>query len=457
MVGMRTDNWYSKLLRQAGYPDEDFLDSDSKNLIRGSFVALILKLLGAVSGFGLAVLLGRTLGAEATGIYYLSLSIVTFAAVVGRFGLDNPLLRWTAVHSENQHWSLLRAVIQKGFLISLMTGITATLILFVSAPFLADKLFQEPGLIEPLRLMSISIIPMALLLLYGEVFKGLRKTGLAIFLQTVEAPTITLMAALILIPFWHLEGAVYSYVTASVVALVTAHLILRGYIPLLQATRDRFPIKDMLSPAIPLLVVAIMQIAMQLSATVILGIWEKSSAVGTFGVSTRTVQLMGFFLVAVNSVIAPRIAALYQEGKLAELARIAQFAAFLVTIASLPLLALFIVAPEWILRIFGVDFLGGKAALSILGIGRLVSLVTGPSGLILIMCGNERTLMKAVCLASACQLLFCLLLIPPLGITGAAIAASLGLICLNLSTFEMVRRRHGILVLPIPRKKNRVL
>ncbi len=67
------------------------LDSHMIEVVRGTSVALGMKVLAVGLGFGLNVLLARLLGAEGAGVYYLALTVTSIAAVVGRIGLDNAL------------------------------------------------------------------------------------------------------------------------------------------------------------------------------------------------------------------------------------------------------------------------------------------------------------------------------------------------------------------------------
>jgi O-antigen/teichoic acid export membrane protein len=68
-----------------------------KHLFQGSVkkvsVIFTLRIFGAILSLGFQALLARVLGAEKTGIYFLTLTFATTGMILSRVGLDNFLLR----------------------------------------------------------------------------------------------------------------------------------------------------------------------------------------------------------------------------------------------------------------------------------------------------------------------------------------------------------------------------
>ena len=409
-----------------------------------------VRLAGAALSFGFTVSLARLLGAEGTGMYYLALSAVTASAVVSRLGMDNALVRFVAVDSAAEHWSRIRGLHRSVVAIALVTGTAVTAVVAGLAPIVADGLFSTPELETPLRWMTLAILPLSLSLLHAELLKGLHHAFAATLVQTVVIPGASLLALMVLVPRWGVSGAVWAYVAAAVVACAAGAYLWHAATPMLRGLQGGFPIRRLLVTAAPLLVVAVLQLGMPLATTVVLGIWRTNSEVGVFGAASRTAQLTSFFLVAINTVAAPRFAALHAQDDHEALARAARGAAATVAAASSPLLAVFFFAPELTMHVFGGEFVAGGQALRILSLGQFVNVCTGPVGVLLMMSGHERVLMKSVVGASIFQIVASLVLIPGLGMTGAAAANAASLCVLNVSALVMVRRLLRITVLPIP-------
>ena len=87
--------------------------------------------------------------------------------------------------------------------------------------------------------------------------------------------------------------------------------------------------------------------------------------------------------------------------------------------------------------------------LVVLAIGQFINVSTGSVGFVLIMAGNERLARNNTLLAATVSLVLNVLLIPPLGALGAAIATAASIASLNLSAAYLVKRRLGILTIPL--------
>jgi O-antigen/teichoic acid export membrane protein len=165
--------------------------------------------------------------------------------------------------------------------------------------------------------------------------------------------------------------------------------------------------------------------------------------VGVLGVAVRTATLTSLLLVAVNSIAAPKFAALWAKGDHEALQRLAVKSTALITLLAAPLLLAFIVFPSFILGLFGADFKEGAIALSILAAGQFVNAATGSVGFLLIMTGHERQLWKSVALAALLSLLMSGLIMGGAGLIMAALAVAVPLAMQNiLSSFYAMRYLH---------------
>jgi O-antigen/teichoic acid export membrane protein len=93
-------------------------------------------------------------------------------------------------------------------------------------------------------------------------------------------------------------------------------------------------------------------------------------------------------------------------------------------VIALPLLLL----AEFVLRLFEDAFVAGSSALRILLVGQVVSAMAGSVGYIMMMTGHERQAAFVTLGATAGNILLNLMLIPPFGMEGAAVARAVTLI-----------------------------
>jgi O-antigen/teichoic acid export membrane protein len=76
--------------------------------------------------------------------------------------------------------------------------------------------------------------------------------------------------------------------------------------------------------------------------------------------------------------------------------------------------------------------------------GQLIKAFCGQSGTLTTMTGHQKVLTKVLSLASVLNVALCVLLIPPLGITGAALATSVSGVAWNVVMVVIIWRRFGI-------------
>ena len=90
------------------------LDMHSREVLSGAALAFVLRAVGAGLAFALNVVIGRLLGAEGAGLYFMALSVVTIGAVITKLGLDNTLLRFIASGASSGDWSRVLGVFRMG-------------------------------------------------------------------------------------------------------------------------------------------------------------------------------------------------------------------------------------------------------------------------------------------------------------------------------------------------------
>ena len=419
-------------------------DARLKEVISNASLAFVLKGLGAVLGFSFNVLLGRMLGAEGAGLYYLSLSVITMATVVGRLGLDKSLLRFTAANAEAQDWASVSGLYRRGMRIALGTSILAAVVLLIAAPWIGKVLFSEPDLVAPLRWMALSIPAVSLLLLHGEVLKGLKKIPQALAVNTIGVPLLSIGLAAILGSLWGVSGVAIAYGLAALIVLFVGVALWRRAAPALQGLRGEFDSRVLFAASWPLFWVAFTALVMAKVDTFILGIWMDSRAVGIYGAAVRVANLTNFILVAVNAIASAEFAALYAQGDITALGKLARatarFMAVVAFVVTLPLL----IVPGWVLGLFGPDFVVGANVLRIVAIGQLVNVAAGSTGPLLMMTGHEKVLQRIVMASAVFSVGLYLVLIRFFGIEGAAAARALSLMLMNLLAVLAIQKHVGV-------------
>jgi O-antigen/teichoic acid export membrane protein len=215
------------------------------------------------------------------------------------------------------------------------------------------------------------------------------------------------------------------------------------------------PWSKLLKSCIPLLITQIMLLSITWSSTLALGVWGSKNDVGIFGAAIRASMLISFLLVSMNSIIAPKISALYVSNNLAELESMARKSAALLTVIATPIIFFIILFPDMIMSIFGNEFSEGGQLLLILALGQFINVGTGSVGYLLIMSGNEVTMRNNTIIFGLLAIILNIWLVPRFGAMGAALATAIGMSLLNISACVLVWRKLKIIPIPFIKKRCR--
>ncbi len=411
-----------------------------------------------VSSFGLRVtymgftfltniILARFLGATDFGIYTYTVSWAYLLGVFGTVGLDNLLVREVAVYHSKSSWGLLRGILnwanQISFLVSLALGIVGVAIAF------ATGMAQDPPLFLAFCLAMAALPFTALRNLRRGVMRGLQQVTLGLVPEMLIAPIA--IAILITTAFLFLQDqltaawCVSIYTLVTVITLLISQIFLKKALPTqVSLIAPQYQIRKWLKSALPFMLLEGIYVINARVDILMLGSLHSITDAGIYVPVNRGAQLINFVLMALSSALAPAIARLYAEGKLAELQTTVVKTARFALLPTCIITAILIVGSSWYLSLFGTEFIHGKNALIILCIGQLIFTVTGLGGLLLNMTGNEKY--TAITGGASAVLNTCLnyILISRWGLMGAAIATSISLLLMNFSNIILVRRRLGI-------------
>jgi O-antigen/teichoic acid export membrane protein len=419
-----------------------------QGIIGETVFAFVMKVLAACSGFLLNIVLARLLGAEGTGVYYLALSCISIAIMVSQFGLGQTLLRFIAVSSLQGDWVAIRGIIKISQRLCLSLAFLVSVSIFFSSSFLSAYFFHNSSLEVLIQWMVFAIVPGALFVLYGYSLQALRKINESIFITSVCMPLLSALLMCILIPEFGIKGSIWSYVIASWATLFFSFYLWRKFTPQLLGIEGFFKVSSLLKSNIPLFWVSLSQLTMVWSSSIMLGMWSTERDVGLFNIANKTALLVSFILSCVNTVIAPKFASIYHEGNFKELQDLVSRATALMVVIAAPIAIIMIIFPQYIMSLFGNQFIEGANILIILAIGQFVYVVTGAVGYLLTMSGHERMMKNIMILCSLLIVSMNYLLIPRFGAQGAAIATSITLIFQNVAIAFVIWKIMGIVAIP---------
>jgi O-antigen/teichoic acid export membrane protein len=424
-------------------------DASFAQLIGGTAIALALKALGACLALALNIAIGRMLGAEGAGLYFLALSVATIGAVVSKLGLDNSLLRFVAHGRANDDGNSVHGVFRLAISSAAIASITAMVAVFLLAPWLAEEALGEAAAAPIIQVMSIGILTFAMMTLMAESLKGLSRIAYSMLVSGTLYPAIALAALWPLVGRFGVAGAATAYVVGTGTAAFIGWMMWRAHSSKIDAPNPGFDRQTLIESCGPLWAMSIINRGiLPWAPLLLLGVWGTTEEVGVFGAAVRIATLIAFFLTAANSVLAPKFVELHSKGDIAGLGRLTRNFAMFMTLATSPFFIVLIVMNQTIMGLFGSEFAIGGTALMILAMGQAVNTMTGSVGNLLMMTGHERDIRNTSVFGGALTVGLSLLLIPLYGFIGAAIATASSVAAMNVISVLLIKKRLGINVMP---------
>jgi len=412
-------------------------------ILGGSLLSLALRVFAVALTFVFNVLVARRFGAEGAGLYGLAITVITMSMTLALFGLDHASVKFVAAaQSVRAFWRVERLSVNAVLIVLALSTASAVAVYF-SRTTLASEVFSEPGLKNLLAIMSIAIVPLALARLAAACLRAVKRLFAALMAESVLVP---LMGTLILLAATDqtIEIAGIAHVSASIAAAIFGlslwwRFVRRHHMPSPADNNERLA-GDLARAGVPMMGIALADISSRWIVIYMIGILGEASDVGIFRVSLQIATLLGFLVIANNSIVAPKIAALYGAGNVAAIGQIWRFSVGLILALGIPASVLFMVFPTFLLSLFGPEFAAAQTTLQILVLGQLVNLATGPVGMILIMTGRERVSLANSAASALVVLVLSFMLLPNYGVDGAAAALAIGLGLRNIIAAYLVWR-----------------
>jgi O-antigen/teichoic acid export membrane protein len=176
----------------------------------------------------------------------------------------------------------------------------------------------------------------------------------------------------------------------------------------------------------------------------LLGVHLGAREVGIYSVALTTAAFVPVLLDSLNTIFGPVISELHPKGELELLKRLYQASTKWCLALTWPLVCVIVLHAEDLMRIFGNDFAHGGTALAVLALAQLVNVAVGSAGQLLIMTGLQRIEFRIRVAAAALSIIFLLLLVPWLGVSGAAIAFGATIALTNLLRLGFVFSKLSI-------------
>ncbi len=419
--------------------------------LRSSLLQQILKsaglrLVSVLAMFAITVLIARNATTEQFGQYsfYLSLYFILLIPVAG--GLPQLLVREVASLSKAQKLDQL---------LSLMRGVrryNLLLLVTIVCGLVAALAWCNAGEVSPYLVLLAATPAYLAMAASGAYMRGRGEVFIGQLPEFLIRPVVHLICVgmyLLLVDQVHLLSllltAAASYWIAGILSWVMAEKYDYSDLKRLHNYVD-VSWKPLLNSLWPLTLVAGVQVLNAQIGILFLGGMASEESVALFKVAQTLTNPLNILLSVFALVMQPRFAAHFAAKDMHALQRQFAWVALAAFALVIPVVSAFILFPDvFLVTIFGADYASAEGTLVMLSIAGLVNCSMGCVGVLLNMTGYEKESLKGVVLSLLVNIGACYLLVPPLGVYGAAIAFLFNIVMWNVYLAYVAYSKLGVL------------
>ena len=402
------------------------------------------------------VIVTRQLSAADAGIYFEAVALFMVLLSLGTLGADTGVLRSLPAALARGESAAVPLYLKTAVWVPVVWSGIIGLILVVAAPHLADLLLHAAPEHEATLVACMYIVAGALplgvaYLVSMAATRGLHSIRMLVLVDKLgkSAVQLVVIAGAVLIA-GSATGAVLGWVSAYVAGLVVVISWLLSYLRRaghpdrseLSRSERRAMVRAFWRFSVPRAGAQLCNVAMQRVDVLLVGALLGPVDAALYAAATRFVVLGGLLAQSIQQVMAPKISSAVAADRHGDAGDVYQTTTAWLTLVAWPMYLVAVNFAALLLSVFGDGYRSAWPAVTILCLTMLIATACGPVDTVLLMAGRSLLSLQNAMIALVAMVGVDLVLIPSIGISGAAIGWATALAVKNLLALVQV---HGIL------------
>lgn len=419
-------------------PLGEFMQHNHEYTAFGRQVGYIVAANIAVLLLGLIQLpiLTRGLGTSLYGIWALINVTISLLVPFATLGFRSGIVRFLAAEKDRDR---VRDDFLSGCCVVFFAGAALSLLLFFLSDFLAESVFRDPGASSYVRLASALVLINSLHMLPLAFFRMRQQIGRYAALDLLyRGLQVGLVLAAVLLGY-RLGGVIVALIINGVLFNVLALLIVVRRIGFRRPSFSR--VKAYLRWGVPLAPNAAILWIVQVSDRYLVSFFLGVAPAGIYSAAFAVGNYASFTLAPLGTVLYPRISRHYDEGNLDQTRNYLGYSVKYLMMIAIPSAFGLSVLARPILRILTTaDFVAGSVVVPWVAAGVVLFCFYQVCVYIIHLVGKTHITVRLLSTAAVLNIGLNLVLIPRIGIVGAAVATLVAYGVLGLLTLLVTRR-----------------
>ncbi|NES13477.1 MULTISPECIES: lipopolysaccharide biosynthesis protein [Micromonospora] len=415
---------------------------------RSGLVGLAGAAVNGLLGFVLTVVIVRGLGPAGSGAMFTAIGVVAIVGVLCCAGADTALV-WALPRRtrgpDGDAARLLPVALAPTLLLTVAVAAAGVALSGTLAPVLFDTGTTDGDDLLRLAFAGLPFV-VAMTVLLAAV-RAVRPVAALVAVQYVLVPAARpALVGAALVAGAGVTVAFAGWLAPVALAVLACVALLVGPLGLTAGTRLR-PVRadwhGFWGFALPRAASATIDASSMWLTVLLTAALAGQAAAGVIGAVGRYALAGLLVMQGLRVSVAPQLSRLLGQGRTAEAAAVYQRITAVIIALSWPGYLLLAVFAPGFLRLFGADFTTGSAAMAVLAGAMLVNSGTGIVQTLLLMSGSSGRHLLAAATGLLLNVGLALVLIPPHGALGAAVAWTVGIVVENLIATAAARRVVG--------------
>ncbi len=413
-------------------PEEENFQNASE-VASGTFWSLIGSGTLKIISFLYIIYIARVVSQNDIGLFYLAFSIIGLFGAWKTFGLPVALGRYLPYYEARGEYGKARKLFEYTLMVNAVAGAALAVVTWLLADA-AGQIYQNPGLPEALRLLALYVFLDNILATALNFLQGMADIKAMQLINNAQ----TVFKFVLTIALFQLYGASLStlsiaFVISFLLTVVFSARFVHGHIANLKKGKGSITAIELAREIAPfglmLTIISILWTIVSYSDRVILGfLMPSANANDLIAIYSMAVVLALNVMVfpgTVGTIFLPAISRLVGKEDHDGIKKIMATAQRWVLFISLPFTIVMIAfAPEMLKVFYGGDYGNGGAVMAIFSVGLLFSLFSYVFTITLAAMRMVALEFKIALAIVLINIALCVLLIPRLGIEGAATASA---------------------------------
>jgi O-antigen/teichoic acid export membrane protein len=431
--------------------------SDRSVTQRVASAAFLIRVCSAALIYLSQIVLARWMGRTEFGIYVYVWTWVTLIGDMADLGLATAAQRFIPEYAKLQAFDRLRGFLARSRWLAVASAsiiaLSGILLVRMLGPYL-DDVVEVPLMIACATLPFYSLMQMQ-----DGIARSYDWIDLALLPPYIvrHVVMLVLILAAFLLSFETTAETAVTAVAISFALTVVGQTVLlnRRLARTIESGPRAYETKTWFKVSLPILMVEGFYVLLTSTDILVLQQFRNPDDVAIYYAAAKTLALIAFVHFAVSAAVAHRFSKYHIGDHRKELEDILTDSIRWTFWASLAACVVVLAMGQPLLWLFGPQFTDGFHLMWILAVGLMARASVGPIERLLNMLGEQRACAVVYAGAFALNLVLCVILVPRIGVEGAAVSTTTALIFESVLLFAVTRKRLGFHVFIWSRAKSR--